>query len=303
MKQYIVKSGQNLYDVALTLYGSIEGVFDLLINNRSINLNSQLTNGQILYYNEGFMVNQTIVDWFKTNGDVIKNGCKEAGIFSIADKIAEFISSQNEAVIDDLKNSRLKLPYGEGNPTKPFDPFGNKTKEYDEFEVYDLYSAPLQQISTAINGIIDFQEFTGFGIRHCVQILFEDGLILLPSDDMEQDVYISSLAVPKIIVFHTGNASSFEINVRHNKLVAVDWGDNSGMDYAWYSSDNQKLSHRYSDSGSHVIKIYGNAEYVELDFSNICGTYYALTPIHVEDKFTTPFPDAENINRLFIVNG
>ena len=34
MNTYIVKSGQNLFDVAITLYGSIEGVFDLLISNK-----------------------------------------------------------------------------------------------------------------------------------------------------------------------------------------------------------------------------------------------------------------------------
>ena len=33
MRTYTVRTGQNIFDVALTLYGSIEGVFDLLVSN------------------------------------------------------------------------------------------------------------------------------------------------------------------------------------------------------------------------------------------------------------------------------
>ena len=37
MLQYKVRSGQNIYDVALTLYGSVEGIFDLLVSNEWLN--------------------------------------------------------------------------------------------------------------------------------------------------------------------------------------------------------------------------------------------------------------------------
>ena len=43
MAQYKVRNGQNIYDVALTLYGSIEGIFDLLISNEWLNMETQLS--------------------------------------------------------------------------------------------------------------------------------------------------------------------------------------------------------------------------------------------------------------------
>ena len=50
MAKYVVKPNQNLFDVALHLYGSIEGIFDLLISNPELNMASDLTYGQELEY-------------------------------------------------------------------------------------------------------------------------------------------------------------------------------------------------------------------------------------------------------------
>ena len=43
MGKYRVVAGQNIYDVALYLYGSIEGVVDLLINNPDLSFATTLT--------------------------------------------------------------------------------------------------------------------------------------------------------------------------------------------------------------------------------------------------------------------
>ena len=56
MKQYITKHGQNIYDISLVLYGSIEGIFDLLVHNDSINLNNAIPTGTVLEYDETFIV-------------------------------------------------------------------------------------------------------------------------------------------------------------------------------------------------------------------------------------------------------
>ena len=53
MGVYTVKPNQNLFDVALHLYGSIEGLFDLLISNPELNMTSDLVYGQELIYHEG----------------------------------------------------------------------------------------------------------------------------------------------------------------------------------------------------------------------------------------------------------
>lgn len=61
MAIYKVKPHQSLFDIALHLYGSIEGVFDLLMTNKHINMTSDLKAGQELEYHEGFAMNDTVV--------------------------------------------------------------------------------------------------------------------------------------------------------------------------------------------------------------------------------------------------
>ena len=68
MAQYIVQPSQNLFDVAMKLYGSIEGIFDLLISNQWLTMGSQLTTGMVLEYHEEFVVNQTIIDNINSQG-------------------------------------------------------------------------------------------------------------------------------------------------------------------------------------------------------------------------------------------
>ena len=48
MGNYRVITGQNIYDVALHLYGSIDGIVDLLINNPGLSLETELRTGQEL---------------------------------------------------------------------------------------------------------------------------------------------------------------------------------------------------------------------------------------------------------------
>lgn len=74
MAQYVVRSGQNIYDVALTLYGSVEGIFDLLVNNPDLNMETQLSYGMVLEYSEQFVLNQDIVIWLQNNKTLVKNG-------------------------------------------------------------------------------------------------------------------------------------------------------------------------------------------------------------------------------------
>lgn len=77
MATYIVKPGQNLFDVALHLYGTIEGLFDILISNPDINMNSELAYGQELEYHEGFVLNESIVNEFKNRELVPAGGARK----------------------------------------------------------------------------------------------------------------------------------------------------------------------------------------------------------------------------------
>lgn len=74
MATYKVKGGQTLFDIALHLYGTIEGLFDLLISNQELSMTSNLVPGMELEYHEEFIINQGIVDKFEDEGMIIANG-------------------------------------------------------------------------------------------------------------------------------------------------------------------------------------------------------------------------------------
>lgn len=73
MAKYVVKVGQNLFDVALSLYGSIEGVLDLFSCNPNLSFDSDLKDGDVLQYTDNYYEDSTVLDYFKTNGIVPAN--------------------------------------------------------------------------------------------------------------------------------------------------------------------------------------------------------------------------------------
>ena len=63
MQVYKVKRNQNIFDVAVSTHGSIEGIFDLLINNPDLSFHSELKEGEEIYWDEEFI----IYDRYKQN--------------------------------------------------------------------------------------------------------------------------------------------------------------------------------------------------------------------------------------------
>lgn len=76
MKTYIVKTKQNIFDIALQLHGSVEGVFDLLLSNETLTFDSIISVGTKLNYHEEFIINDDVVKWFDDNNVVVRNGQK-----------------------------------------------------------------------------------------------------------------------------------------------------------------------------------------------------------------------------------
>lgn len=102
MAQYKVRSGQNIYDVALTLHGSVEGIFDLLASNDWLNMETRLTYGMILNYHEEFAINKSIVIWLKDNGVLVKNGEHIYDHFDVEKFIKQHIATYHPTIINSL---------------------------------------------------------------------------------------------------------------------------------------------------------------------------------------------------------
>lgn len=65
MGKYIITAGQNLYDVALHIYGSIEGITDLLVNNPALSMASRLYAGQELIYTDDYQIDADVVAYYR----------------------------------------------------------------------------------------------------------------------------------------------------------------------------------------------------------------------------------------------
>jgi hypothetical protein len=74
MATYIVQPNQNIFDISLQLYGTIEGIFDLLITNSGLSMNIDLVTGQELEYHEDFILNSTVVDGLSSDSIIPANG-------------------------------------------------------------------------------------------------------------------------------------------------------------------------------------------------------------------------------------
>lgn len=68
MGKYSVTQGQNIYDVALHIYGSVEGVLDLLATNETLSLDSDLRSGDQLNYTDGYLINKEVSAHYHTHG-------------------------------------------------------------------------------------------------------------------------------------------------------------------------------------------------------------------------------------------
>lgn len=104
MAQYKVRSGQNIYDVALSLYGSVEGIFDLLASNNWLNMETQLTYGMVLNYHEEFIINKNIVIWLKDNDVLVKNGEHIYNYLDVEKLVKNHIATYHSALYNSLSD-------------------------------------------------------------------------------------------------------------------------------------------------------------------------------------------------------
>lgn len=91
MATYKVKTSQNIFDVALDCYGSIEGLFDLLITNDWLTMTTDLQPGMELEYHDFFVVEDSIKKAIQDNNYLCANSERHV-YYKHTDKPCRFIS-------------------------------------------------------------------------------------------------------------------------------------------------------------------------------------------------------------------
>ena len=121
METYKVTNNQNIFDVAIDIYGSIEGIFDLLISNPDLSFDSKLYDGQTLLWDKDFVINSSIVSSLHTDNAIPINGERnvyykniEADLKCViqmgesASDISLNLSGDGEMIIDWGDNSEIQ---------------------------------------------------------------------------------------------------------------------------------------------------------------------------------------------------
>lgn len=155
MKVYRVKAGQNLFDIAIQLYGSIEGIYDLLISNPDIGMITDLKEGDVIMYHDGWQLNPSIVSYLSDNHVVPSNGEYYTLPYNTIDEIPDaiiFLSEGSNKISMEISGDGIcTVDWGDGNLIVPvlLTPISRKISHW--------YSknTNVSEIRLYISGIID----------------------------------------------------------------------------------------------------------------------------------------------------
>lgn len=285
MKSYIVKSGQNLFDVAMTLYGSIEGIFDLLVSNQErtgystpLSYDTELQAGDTLNYNPEFLINQDVTEWFDDNNVKVKNGNHVYSHQEVEDKILEYVDNYNKEV---LEEAMTLYPY---------------VWDSDNDTTLSNYSTT----NAAKFFPYIYMNYWGTGytnVEYQARQYVVTGDIEKISSD-EYSMFQQSLVKTRMLIVQNGSMSSFTSSLQTHTVLAIDWGDMTELEIYTATGETQEFEHCYEDDGEHLITLYGNAVFNDLDLSDINGIYYPVSVIKVIGTFTSKLLSNETINQL-----
>lgn len=313
MDKYTTKSKQNIYDVALTLYGSIEGIFDLMISNTDLSLNSVIEKGAELNYHSGFTINRDIIVWLEDNNVTVRNSRYNYPQTDIDAFIMENKEEGDNAVKALCPNGHQPfrvslggkpLPNVITTPIYKTEVTGNadykkwKTPEINYKTDIIVRNSDLLNYVKELTGV-DLSSDTDINRAGNLEIFFDAGMIYPFHNQDEQDRFYAEMGTPKIVIAQSGTASVINAQLLPSKFMVVDWGDDKGLEFYHYSNTTLNLIHDYSDSGEHQVRVYGFPGFYNLDLSKVGGMYYALSNVQVRDQFITQYPQATSLNKLF----
>lgn len=118
MGKYIVTQGQNIYDVALHIYGSVEGVTDLLVNNEFVSFDTDLNTGDELVYSDDYQINKEVVAYYKMHGITPASGEQHVypKIFTLPKTIEVYMSAKEIGVEFSVSgNGKIEVDWGDNS--------------------------------------------------------------------------------------------------------------------------------------------------------------------------------------------
>lgn len=121
MGKYKITVGQNIYDVALHTYGSIEGVTDLMINNENLSLETNLKSGDELIFSDDYIINPEVIAYYQTHHITPSSG--ERNVYPkefLLPLLAEIFTKNSEISVGFTfsGSGKMELDWGDNSPVE-----------------------------------------------------------------------------------------------------------------------------------------------------------------------------------------
>lgn len=282
MEKYIARSGENIFDIAINLSGSIEGVFVLLACNPWLTINTEIGHGDEIYYEESYIVNNDIKRWMEENNVKARNGHHVYGYVNIERVMTESIDRYNSNVV---LSAQEKWPgvYEDGKfLTTSLTP---DTRAFLQYIRTNYIGSGSTELEMYAENCVSFGRFGTDGLQE-------------PSID-EQAMWLEKITAMKIVINQIGEITAITAKMDIGGIMVIDWGDATYPESHFSTDGEFTTEHNYVGDGIHKIIIYGNFHLEKLDLTEINGTYYPTSAIPVKD-FRTNINN-ETINKLILI--
>jgi len=166
MQVYKVGKSQNIFDVALACYGSIEGLFDLMVNNAELSFDSVLKEGDELYYDESCVIYDTVISELSDEGVQIANGERDVYhkevnedlrvVISVPaddDSLLLKLSGDGDMVVDWGDNSDIETITLQATPQEYLHFYNNET-DSRTVRLYGGFNVKTWYLSSIASGLV-----------------------------------------------------------------------------------------------------------------------------------------------------
>lgn len=168
METYITKNGQNIWDVCIKLYGSVEGVFDLLISNQGLSLYDGVKGGMKLNYHPSYIAEQSVVDEISDNGYPCANGERSVYHKTVSYPLMFLCNMQVERAVSGFSASSVKgwqtlqIDWGDNSPVEEYTfPAENVVREFEHY--FDNKVDDIRQMKVYGNAEFMMLDITSLG--------------------------------------------------------------------------------------------------------------------------------------------
>lgn len=266
MEKYTARSGENIFDIALTLCGSVEGVFMLLAANPELSVNTEIRHGMEILYEPSYILNNEVKKWLDDNGVRVRNGNHVYRHIQTPDSIMESIEAHNAKI---LKYASQKWP----------GVWDGENVDHSNILNYKSFMRYIR-LNYIGSGATDLEVYA-YNMAYFGTLPQPESALIRPSKD-EAALMENELTQAKLLILQKGKYASLTANINGNTSMTIDWGDTTGLESHFSDEGTFMAEHCYSGEGAHQITIYGNMNLNYLDITGTGYAYYAISPFNAE---------------------